>query len=527
MHMYNLKHVVAIPTLLFLFAVGCGIDTPFTKDKDKKKNDSNVQKIRFGTPVEYGLYNEGCQLTSSSNQVTRERLYTLNPGAGLVEGSDADTQVESNRIYGLNAGQIMGTVTNVNQLLRLELVAEQREFNGHLRYRLDEDPYTIKVCEQDATVIPSNTLESVALTSIVTLVRAEQFYSSLSSAMSLKEYVFNVFPNTKTSVYLRLEEDNIAGIEPEEDQPREVEIEGSVTDNASWSLSSGDESHSFQISVYPQSQQALEEGLFHGAGLWQIPFVLSHEFGHHIFYHHYKKSFEQQSMLALYDPKKLGGLFWTPQTLVTTRQLLLNSENPDNPVENTSTHLLETIGAVNESFADLFAHYALNEDSGLATISGFAKNREVNSSQFSDGKPKRFDRDNLNTFLAGLSDSVDLVPLLEASEGSAEDYDLADIHIAGAIIAHGVDQLLTVTSSTPQEKATKIIEWINALNCDFSLKVSAEDYLGRVVAYAAHVSRNKDTDTLDDEHKRVLREVFPVFIGDGDLPKADLKSQCK
>ena len=54
-----------------------------------------------------------------------------------------------------------------------------------------------------------------------------------------------------------------------------------MTDNASWSIQRSNEKTTFKLSILPTSDRWLDRGYL---PMWQSPFVINHELGHHVFF---------------------------------------------------------------------------------------------------------------------------------------------------------------------------------------------------------------------------------------------------
>ena len=186
-----------------------------------------------------------------------------------------------------------------------------------------------------------------------------------------------------------------------------------LTDNASWSPPRG--THPAEISIYPASKQSkLQKEIPY----WLVPWVIAHEYGHHVFYslqpQEMKLLFQGQTATNIHKLRNLSGLNFKQQN--------------------------ELI-AINEGFADLFAHYVFGNSSKQITSLGCKlQERNPKEHRLNDEQPKSFSR-------------YKKKPAVDSCKST----NIGDVHTLGSIYAHYLDQQLILGSHTSSTEKGKIV----------------------------------------------------------------------
>jgi len=224
------------------------------------------------------------------------------------------------------------------------------------------------------------------------------------------------------------------------------------------------------ISVFPLSAVKAKE--LNGA-LWESPFVLAHEYGHHMEYGPAGGSLtaeDEQNGLS-WDPLRHGWRDTTPDGAA-----LADGE----------TAASQLAGALSEGFADLAGWYTVGgSDQSVRGLDCIGFNRNLAQSAFRDGTPKvltpeilaRLTGDTTPTNSARAGQAADaghgFAALQNSSIRDCERPNFGQIHTVGAIFAHQLDKLfseiakstLLTTAASSGEHAARMalaLDWMHA-----------------------------------------------------------------
>jgi hypothetical protein len=257
-------------------------------------------------------------------------------------------------------------------------------------------------------------------------------------------------------------------------------IEGHMVDNAAYGRF---ENESYFV-VFPKSQE-YSNRLFGRQTLWNSSYVMAHEFGHHVFYHHVPqwvpklRSGDDEAAGCFHATPRLSAeaLLKTPKKLTKSRNLAESSAKllQVNPMtasterssppfrmdENEDADRM--ISAINEAFADLFGYYANGAQNGYTQNMGcFEQNREVSSKTFKNSLPKQIDH--IHIQMAFVESQVNTP--FRAPSGDLCALDWRDSHILGAVLANYLDRILSlktassVTVPRADLKASFLLNWL-------------------------------------------------------------------
>ena len=183
-----------------------------------------------------------------------------------------------------------------------------------------------------------------------------------------------------------------------------------------------------------------------GTQLWLSPFVMGHEYGHHIFSEVFDKqvgSLHSHASINHVVQKILPKSPHSENLLVGTSpfarsvdveadyQAIADVVRPLNTIQSRSIIELqgEVIGGFNEAFADVFGYLANDREPGQASVLGDGSDyRNVEISFLQQQRPKIID-----------DDIVRAVAFAEV----LDENDFADIHVAGAVYGHIFANLLS------------------------------------------------------------------------------------
>ena len=329
-----------------------------------------------------------------------------------------------------------------------------------------EQAKPLKIC-RDHAMFPRTSHETVALTGLYTLNHAYEFHNSLPSRA-------NNLPATELVVLPRVER-SFAVSNASGGSDTRVSL---VTDNLAYAPAyrSGP-----AFMIYPKSQKAAESGLWKDLFLWEVPWALSHEFGHHILRTYALAGSNNLSLGPDTGSTGSGRLVAAPPMFDWSRVgfragLSISSVlgfdmalpfgiTIGNPFQSGGRSVGPSLywGAVNEGFADLYARYTRNsEDGQLRGVDCFANSRDVESANFGDGTAKVYDARVKSIFLS-----------TREMDGSASCSapDFQGIHSIGAILAHGVDAVFeSVTADAGTRHAFGSVEEKSIFKGDMLLR---------------------------------------------------------
>lgn len=238
---------------------------------------------------------------------------------------------------------------------------------------------------------------------------------------------------------------------------------------------------------YPQSESALNLGLFGGIPLWTVDGVFQHEFGHYLFaniMNQSSSSFDSYHKYAEQNPDL--HMFQTPIS-----SFVKKLENPILANQFFSFQATQDffIGSLNEGFSDLWAYYTLNQPQNMFEIACFSKNRNISSDHFFNGMSKSWTDDmwakifnfQLQDLKFDTSNPIDVCsqPVF------------IDIHIIGAAMAHTVDAVFSAAILAESRdvqssiKAEMALAWLKSLKeSDEFIDLGGKASLSRILNLA-------------------------------------------
>lgn len=327
-------------------------------------------------------------------------------------------------------------------------------------FNVIEQPKPLKIC-RDHAMFPRTSHETVALSGLYTLNRAYEFHNAIPSRL-------NNLPATELVVLPRVERafnvNNANG-----SSETRVSL---VTDNLAYAPAyrSGP-----AFMIYPKSQKAADSGLWKDLFLWEVPWAMSHEFGHHILRTYALGGSSNLSLGPDVDDKLVAAPPMFDWSRVGYRAGILPAGGIDmalpfriilgNPFQQGGRSVGPSLywGAVNEGFADLYARYTRNnEDGQLRGVDCFASSRDVESAKFGDGSAKVYDERVKSIFLS--TRDMD-------GSASCSAPDFQGIHSIGAILAHGIDAVFeSVTADVATRRAFNSVEEKSVFKGDMLLR---------------------------------------------------------
>lgn len=337
---------------------------------------------------------------------------------------------------------------------------------------LVKKPQNLQVCTTSQSFARTS-IEGVALSSLASLSLAREFYQSLEGRdQELQDVILIVLPTIETVVQDRL---------GEQDQSRRKVI----TDNLAYAPDFGGNP---AFVVFPKGRKSVERGLWKNLNLWEMGWGMAHEFGHHVFRQHL--GLDQSNLMQMMPIHSF------------------DSDQDKNSVriqKTAAANITETsLGAINEGFADLFGYYTYGGAAALTQgIDCFEKSRDVASPTFFNGEAKKLSRSVLEQFYG----------IVQADPGSCTTPSYDDIHIIGAVVAHGIDRLLKASPEWTDRgrKTSLLLQWAAAMGLQLRMQASSD--LGSLLEeFVRLLSRSGQSLTV--AQCQVIREVFPGFAGE-------------
>ncbi len=323
----------------------------------------------------------------------------------------------------------------------------------------------------------SSTLEGVASYAAADIKVASDWYKSITGE-SLSAVQLHIHPSETLTIYERLSDTaktKLLALNPKADV-KPIKIQADAVNNAYWTLVPNEETEDDAedtlpvIAVFPHSSKNTDGSADHPSPLWELPFVLRHEYGHHVFYH---------SLTPLLGSAQvhLKETLAANPTHHSTRAISVPSvfarEKGKSPLIDTSF----LFGALNEGFADMYAFYASGlKMPGIEMAPCFVNTRDVASPSLGGVNVKK-------VFTADMIDILfnpkSLVKSFDPSkDAGCNAFNVLEIHDLGAVIAHTVDKVFdaspAVQAETDKARAkTKLaLAWLDKLSNDLNLAES-------------------------------------------------------
>lgn len=200
--------------------------------------------------------------------------------------------------------------------------------------------------------------------------------------------------------------------------------------------------------IHPTSVKSFDKG---GVNLWEVPFVMHHEFGHHVF-RHYLGSTADSIGLRLSDTGSIDGILPRPKT---------RSKNDLNLTDSTKL-AQDAADGINETFADLFAYFTDNGvKDQLKGVECLDTSRDPSSPLYTDGKKKGLD-----------STAIDMYEGRKEA-GTSEDCatpNFDDSHDIAAALGQPIAQFIEMSFPNVDAKtrARVLLSWAIRLNTLFT-----------------------------------------------------------
>lgn len=497
---YSVKTLSKSLTQIFTLGMATVLLAACGGGDDNKSPQTIVENIYDRTPVLLARHDNNCSSSQSPSQSLAAFYIDYNkPNSQLHPTQSSDYFFDLNKIWGL---PYLLTSTGIQKTIYGEVNLETdpyKDENGDIHFtetKIEGDP--LPICATTGS-FPNNSIESMGLaTSYILHEIQDQYQQWRQDSNKASEFPqlpgINLFIQTLNKIEFEYTKDS-----------KKHKIMGTLTDNAYYFK---DELHFVPHSV--EWKESNPTGTYY----WSTPFVVAHEYGHHVFKHTLLK--HQLRTHGLHRQTAVANCFPSHELGLPINRLGASDEGEYRSIKD---QLKLTHSSFNEGFADLFAYYSLTSHKKLKLFHKWertmtAKNRDLENGYFYDGSKKALTHDNWKKFARDSS--------LSQSDYQAGKPDFSDNHVVGAVFAHFTYKILNtvnVKSESGQmrmlnseEKMKVLFQWLYQLKVnDYSLNSQYRTASGIVMGYVEqlleviHSTQNSD---LTSEQCGIMKEVY-------------------
>jgi hypothetical protein len=336
----TLKLTLLLGCLTVFATVSCHKDGG--SDGVKPQNDAALAEIRWLELEDPDCVNDKDKAGASAESVTTyqwngEKINESKISLSASTGSDSE----------FTTSNIIGTILNLKKSYDCKLDSSGERTCTSRSIQQDETK-VLKLC-RPSMQYERDSLEAVAITSHAIVEDAYRFYQTLADTVAgLPKSIMVVQPR----------------IERQYSKKNGDKINKYDADNAAFtSIELGKPASKYGLMlIYPSKKDSFAES---GVNLWEVPFVLKHEFGHHVFHHYVKDSdsSDTASLDAISDDR-LSNIGLAPRLSASRANDIsgiLPSERsriPRHDGFNLTSNATAALDGINETFADLFAYFA-------------------------------------------------------------------------------------------------------------------------------------------------------------------------
>jgi hypothetical protein len=360
-------------------------------------------------PASYGLADQGCQGSTATVTLTKGFVRRWDDAAVRTDpvtltGMTSGTSLTTPAITGTRFAESYERSCDYRKPAEERCLDKEGDEKGWMRN--DQAGGWLKLCA-DGQQYGRTTYEGVAVSSAYYITQAQALYDAVApKGPKLEAIGLTVLPEF-ADYY-----------EHFPTSTGEARLKTVITHNLAY-FPQGK-----LIAVFPETQEraASAPGFF-----WESPFVLGHEYGHHI------------DAVRHGDELLEAGLAWEPLTHTYVDLMAAQAGLP------VTTQRAKLRGALAEGFADLLGYYLDGATGrGVRGLPDIGSSRDVGADEFTNGDAKALDQDRLGLFLSTDADAGEV--------GGGLSY--ADIHIVGAIFAHTVDDVFRTLVETQGDAST-------------------------------------------------------------------------
>ena len=449
----------------FLTLTSCGgkksaavDDFAFLKDFNSRESviypnivcDEQKSNETYKTTFSVPLYNNG-SLVSTSLSLSS---FSVNTGLTQLPSTGPIKKVLTNGVFRTHLIYDLTEKTIYGRKSKNDYDNESDTFNL-FPYTTAENPLALTICENE--LYPEESAQSIAISVLPFLQKAYDFtLLAIKSAPSQIILLVN-------SQFIEQREYTKGG--------KSKTVERHEVLNASWRPDILDKNYSSTtqynrpgiINILPISNELDVSDFLKIKKLWQSPFVITHEYGHHILQPDSNsfalKSIQHQGLNCFKKEFKKRKNFVTKNIITPSKAMNIYEEIDANDINDL---FIERIyGSISESFADLFAYYTLGEDYSDNSNTGcmMGSTRTVFLPYFTDGSQKFLDDHNAERFSYYSNQSEDIC-----------DVDLTSSHEFGAIFSYNINKIFNEATLSREAR----------LNILYKINKRVENYLGKI-----------------------------------------------
>lgn len=319
------RQLISALPVAFILLSGCGLKLGKKSDKQDDvlpENNAPAGDIRWLVPEDQTCLATGTSIAISSATIYEWDGFKTSPKVVPVSGAKSDDKEFATQ-------NIMAAAINFAQNYKCTLndAGERKCVNAT---KDNSENRWLRICRPNGTY-GRDSLEAMTLTAMHYTESAYKFYNSISgnlpgiskSILISQPKISREIIKTNGEVKNRVDADNAAFAE--------LPASGSTP---SYGL----------FMVYPTTQRWFNRNK---NNLWEIPFVMHHEFGHHVFSHYIKEAAETTGLKL----KSASGL----DAIMPNREKASRQTFSLTTADDTAQLAID---GVNEAFADLYAYFA-------------------------------------------------------------------------------------------------------------------------------------------------------------------------
>lgn len=437
--------------LLFLFLLaGCGR----TETKTLIENELVYPTSYKNTPILLSLQNKQCLSNAFAPSQTFYHLHLFPEGKTGNQTHDFSPMLQ-------------GLFLRNGSVVADSLHGEKVEIFERNKTYIRNTASSIKLCPDEDGYLPE-TIESAALNTTYFINKSHHRFTTVIQDVAVSPVTLNITPAIIDS---KIEKDFNGELSKKSEYR---------TDNAFYMPSIK------AITFLPHSLEMQNLGM--KINYWEVPFVASHEYGHHLFEMIFK---DTQSLGS-----DVANCFGHSKDTITKSDM-------NKSLNQRKVKINDVLNSYNEAFADLMAWYTLDpKERDVKGVKCLEISRDITSPTFLDGKPKAFNKEALQVFFSNYIDN---------SFRSCEVVSYQDTHILGAIFAHNADLFLTELTSSDDEKLQAVVAWAKELRRERKkyLLASAEKFLKETVTLFMRMSLERFDRKFDWEICNKIYKVYP------------------
>lgn len=487
---------------------------------------------------------------NGKEKLTEVKLATVTNTPGLADSSNKESLplkfLATNGVY---SKEILVLVDENKKITGIKLIKNSNELFLN-SYSITKKPTLMTLC--DRKQYPIHSAENIALSAIPVL---EKSFQVAQKNLSEDNAIFTPTPlkviiNSNFSTQITVEQRNSQNNK----LLKKLISKKDDTLNAFWA-SNPDKKNDDYIVIYPHPRPNtpypnINAQLKKFPRVWELPFTLAHEYGHHIFmntlinsisdqqnktiaaHHNSNEYFDLKTQVAFNRIFEWSHPEFNGIELAKMMKHYSASETDDlSIVEKVKLNLVD---AFSEGLADLYAYFVVG-----ASYSNFdyepcllKSTRTIFNRNFSDYSLKEFSPQNIDKFAVPEDESNDDPSNDDNNPNNinicSDTPNIADPHHFGAIIAYGIYQLLSKSILNEKEK----IKFLYALSGNiYSLIENNENKAGQPSRstdsnWDYDLSNNKEeTDIAKLITKYTLLDIFSFYVSKTGL--ALTSNQCE